>query len=537
MTEIVDVRDRNRKHGWWRDETFLDDLRHFAGSTPDQIALIGHRDGEERVITYAELASYTESFARRLAQLGVGPGDIVSVQIPNWWELLPLGLACARLGAIFCPLLVVYRQRDLEFALRLTEAKVVITMSEWAGLKLGEIVTELAGELPRRPHVLVAGGPGPEGTLSFEDYFFGSPDPVAEPPAGLELGPDDPFLLLFTSGTTGESKGVLHSQNTLFASTRAYADVLGLDAGTVTFISHVANHYSGYVTGLLTTLMCGGSTLLISDWDARIFVDIAPRYGVTTFYGAPSYLVNLLTAYQEKPGDLSCLRFVISGSAPIPPPVLERVKATFGVRVVALWGMTENGATTITRLDDPPDWAMHSDGSPLGGMEFRLDTSVVPDSEDGSGLFLVRGPSQCLGYFKREALYASCLDADGWFDTGDLARPDGRGGIRLTGRIKDVVVANGFNVPVGEVENALLRHPQVRDAAIIGVRTDADEIVCAVVVPESEPPTLESLLDHLVEEGFSDLYVPGRLELVGELPRTITGKVRKVELRARYAGT
>jgi cyclohexanecarboxylate-CoA ligase len=531
------MRDTYREHGWWRDETFLDDLRKFAEESPDRVALIAHRDGGERVISYAELASSTESFAGKLAKLGVGPGDIVAVQIPNWWELLPLGLACARLGAIFCPLLVVYRQRDLEFVLRLAEPKVVITMSEWDGLKLGEIVTELAGQLPRRPQVLVADGQGPAGTLSFEYYFYDSPEPEPGPPAGTELGPDDPFLMLFTSGTTGESKGVLHSQNTLFASARAYADVLGLGADTVTFISHVANHYSGYVTGLLTTLMCGGATLLISDWDPRIFVDIAPRYGVTTFYGAPSYLVPLLTAYEEKPSDLSSLRFVISGSAPIPPSVLERVKATFDVRVVALWGMTENGATTITRLDDPPDWAMHSDGSALGGMEIRLDTSAVPGSEDGSGLFLVRGPSQCLGYFKREELYASCLDADGWFSTGDLARPDGRGGIRITGRVKDVVIANGFNVPVTEVESALLRHPQVRDAAIIGVRTDSDEIVCAVVVPRDEPPSLQSLLDHLVGEGFSELYVPGRLELVSELPRTITGKVRKVELRAQYAGT
>ena len=530
----AEVRDPYREHGWWRDETFLDDLRRFARETPDRPALISHRDGEDRVVSYAELASLTENCAIRLAELGVGPGDVVAVQLPNWWELLPLGLACARIGAIFSPLLIIYRRRELDFVLRLTEAKVVVTMGEWEGVRLGDVVAELAAGLPSPPHVLVAGQPG---ARFFEDFFFGSPAVAGEVPPGAELGPDDPFLLLFTSGTTGESKGVLHSQNTLFASASAYADVLGQNADTVAFISHVATHYSGFVTGMLTSLLRGGSTLILGVWDAPTFVEVAPRYGATTFYGAPNFLVDLLAAQQASPGDLSSLRYVISGSAPIPPLVLERIRAVFDAKVVALWGMTENGATTITRPDDPPDWAEHSDGSPLGGMEIRIDTSVVPASEDGSGLFLVRGPSQCLGYFKREALYASCLDADGWFDTGDLARPDGRGGIRITGRIKDVIVAKAINVPVTEVEDALLRHPLVKDAAVVGVPTESDELVCAVVVPRGEAPSLDSLREHLTGEGFSDLFLPGRLELLGELPRTVTGKVRKVELRAQFAGT
>ena len=534
----AELHDRYREHGWWRDETFLDDLRRFASETPDRPVLMSHRAGEDVVISYAELAGLTETCAARLAALGVGSGDVVAVQLPNWWELLPLGLACARVGAIFCPMTIIYRKRELEFVLRLTEAKVVVTMAEWAGLELGQIVGDLAAALPDPPRVLVAGGPGPAGSLSFEEYFFGPPRPEDEPPpAGAELGPDDPFLMLFTSGTTGESKGVLHSQNTLFASASAYADVLSQDASSVAFISHVATHYSGFVTGMLTSLLRGGSTLLLDVWDAAAFVRIAPRYRVTMFYGAPNFLMDLLAAQQANPGDLSSLRYVISGSAPIPPLVLERIRAAFDVSVVALWGMSENGATTITRPADPPDWAEHSDGSPLGGMEIRIDTSVVPGSEDGSGLFLVRGPSQCLGYFKREELYAACLDADGWFDTGDLARPDGRGGIRITGRIKDIVVSGSSNVPVAEVESALLRHRQVGEAAVIGVPTEFDELVCAVVVPNGEPPSLESLRDHLAGEGFSEKYLPVRLELAGELPRTITGKVRKVELRAQYAGT
>ena len=491
-----------------------------------------------RVVGYAELAAATERFAARLAGLGVRRGDVVAVQLPNWWELLPLSLACARIGAVFCPLMVIYRRRELDYILRLTGARVCITMARWDGARLADVVCDIAAGLPDLEHVIVAGrtdGTGPAGTIGFGDWFSGEPAAAVDRTA--ELGPDEPFLLLFTSGTTGEPKGVLHSQNTLYASAAAYADVLGQDAGTVTFISHTATHYSGFVTGMLTSLLRGGATLLTEAWDPAAFVAIAPKYQVNVFYGAPNFLVDLLAACQASPADLASLRFVISGSAPIPPPVLARIRAAFDVRVLALWGMTENGATTMTRLDDPPDWAEHSDGRPLGGMEVRIDLSAAPGSQDGSGLFLVRGPSQCLGYFRRAELYASCLDPDGWFDTGDLARPDGRGGIRISGRVKDLVLAQGINVPVAEVESALLGHPAVRDAAVIGVPTESDEIVCAVIVPDGEPPSLGSVRAHLAGEGFTELFWPRRIEITGELPRTVTGKVRKVELRERYAGT
>jgi cyclohexanecarboxylate-CoA ligase len=534
MPEGTDPAVTYRERGWWRDQTFLDDLRRFAARTPDRPVLIGHRDDAARVVDYAELARLTDVFAAKLAGLGVRRGDVVAVQLPNWWELLPLGLACARIGAIFCPLMIIYRRREIDFILRLTKARVCVTMAEWDGARLGDVVAGIAADLPSLEHVLVAGGAGRAGTLSFESYFFGGTPGQADRPGAEELGPDEPFLMLFTSGTTGEPKGVLHSQNTLYASASAYADVLDQGAETVTFISHVATHYSGLVTGMLTSLLRGGSTLLLDSWNARTYLEVAPKYKVTTFYGAPNFLVDLLAAQGAGPADLTGLRYIISGSAPIPPPVLERIRANFDVSVLALWGMTENGATTMTRPDDPPDWAEHSDGRPLGGMEVRIDTSGLPASPGGSGVFKVRGPSQCLGYFERDQLYADCVDDDGWFDTGDLARDDGRGGIRISGRVKDIVVARSINVPVPEVESALLRHAQVRDVAVVGIQTDVDEVACAVVVPQGQPPTLRELCDHLGREGFSELFWPGRLELTGELPRTITGKVRKVDLRERY---
>jgi cyclohexanecarboxylate-CoA ligase len=257
---------------------------------------------------------------------------------------------------------------------------------------------------------------------------------------------------------------------------------------------------------------------------------------MTTFYGSPPFLAELLAAQRARPRDVGSLHTVVTGSAPVPPRIVEQVRDVLGAPLVALWGMSENGPVTMTRLDDPPDWAAHSDGRPIDCMQIRIEP-LVPGNSDGSGKLWVRGACQCLGYFKREADYAAHLDADGWFDTGDLARDDGRGGMRISGRVKDIVINRGFNVPVAEVEGMLARHPLVREIAVIGLPDrDADELVCAVVVADGQAPTLEQLRAHLEGAGVTEQYWPTRVEVVEVLPRTITGKVRKVELRQRFGG-
>jgi cyclohexanecarboxylate-CoA ligase len=462
-----------RQDRWWRDRTFLDDVRHGARQDPGKPALITYRADEAstRVTDYAELASRTDRFAVALASLGVRRGDVVAVQLPNWWEVAPLGLACARVGAQLCMLLTIYRRYELEEILRLTGARVCITVAEWGGARLADIVAGLAQDLPSLEHIVVTGEDRPPGTLGFDDVFMS--DAAVTPGVSLEsiqeLGPDDPFLILFTSGTTGDRKGVVHSQNTLYAGCRSYAEPLGLDGSSVIFVAHAATHYTGFVLGMLLPVMLGGTGLVQDVWDAGVHLGLAERFGVTNFYGGPYILADLIAAAGSPPSQLAS---IVTGSAPVPPHVVERVDALLGARVYALWGMTENGTVTITRTGDPADWAAHSDGSPLDSMEVRIDTSAVPGSGDGSGRLWVRGANQCLGYFGRPDLYAESLDADGWFDTGDLARDDGRGGIRITGRVKDLVIHQAVNVPVAEVEGVLARHPAVAEVAIIGVPDD-----------------------------------------------------------------
>jgi len=201
-----------------------------------------------------------------------------------------------------------------------------------------------------------------------------------------------------------------------------------------------------------------------------------------------------------------------------------------------LWGMTENGCVTTTRPEQPPLRAVASDGTAVPGMEVRIvdQQTGAPVTDGRPGLLQVRGASQCLGYFRRPEVYRASLTDDGWFDTGDLARADGYGGIRITGRVKDLIVRGGENIPVLEVEAALLRHHTVKDVAVVGYPDmRLGERACAVLVPADRPPTLGDLCAHLAGLGMAKQYWPERLEVVTALPRTPSGKIQKFALRER----
>jgi cyclohexanecarboxylate-CoA ligase len=538
-----------RAHGWWRDQTFLDDLRSATREHPGKTAIVTHRgeSGDCTSLSYAELSQLTHRCAAALSELGLKPGDVLAVQLSNRWELAPLALGCARAGVRICILLPVYQRRELEVMLAVSQARALITMTESGGYRLGELGIDLARQLPTLEQVLISDGADrADGTLGFEDFFFGTAwEERHELPAECESGPDDPFLILFTSGTTGEPKGAVHSQNTLYAAIRGEADVFGLDASDRVMTTASYTHYTGFVQGMMMPLMLGGTMVFHELSAAGPVLELISGHGVTFLYAAPWFLRNLVDEQRANPRPLPELRWVVSGSAPIPPQLVTQTREVFGLRLFSLWGMSENGPVTITRPGDPQDWAAHSDGSPISDMELRITPVGQHDQqaqwqEDGTGVLWVRGPTQCLGYYRRDDLYARYLDDEGWFNTGDLVRPDGRGGIRVTGRARDVIMHHAFIVPVTEIEALLERHPAVRQVSVIGLPMGQgeEETICAVVVPDGgtgKTPSLGELHDELRKSGLMELFWPERLEIVDALPMTATGKVRKVELQQHFA--
>lgn len=528
-----------RARGWWRDTTILADLGAAVARSPDKPAIIAARAfaRDVQTISYAELARHVDRFAAGLLALGVERGEAVAIQIPSWWQYHALALACARIGAVIAPIPVDYRRRELEFILSRTAARVYIGPTTWLGFSHQQLLRELAPAVPTLRHrVHFAAGPDlPDGELDF-DAFFTAAHLDHHPPAELDRrapGADDVFLVMYTSGTTGEPKGVVHSYNTLHAIARAAAETASLGAHDIVSTPSGVTGMVGFLYDFLVPIHCGATAVFADLGDPDRGLQLIEQYAVSFLYAIPTYVLSLVEAQQRRPRRLDSLALIVTGSAPVPPHLVGAVRDTLGVRVQSLWGMTEMGAVTSTGPDDPADWPMQSDGRPVDWMELRVladDGSAAPDT----GRLRVRGANLCITYFKRPDLYAAAVDDDGWFDTGDLVRHDGRGGIRIVGRLKDVIFRNGQKVPVVEVESALHAHPNIASVALVpDPDTQLGERICAVVVARdpAAPPSLSALRDHLRALGMSAQYWPDRVHHLGEMPLTASGKIQKYVLQ------
>ncbi|MFF7177349.1 AMP-binding protein [Streptomyces sp. NPDC008121] len=535
-----------RRRGWWRDETFLDDLHRQARLRPRRLAIAGRRVAESRTDTldYAELNRLTDRFALALLELGLQRGDFVAVQLPNRWEMVPLIFASIRVGAVIIPISPICTEEELRHRLGLTEARVCITLPEWSGTPLAEITTRLRDELPSLRHVVVVDGPPPEGALPFHEHFVAEEREEREGAAarldGLALGADDPFVVLFTSGTTGLSKGVLHSQNTVHSAVRGYVDAFGAGDDWVAAVSTPLVHYSGFAQGVLAGVMLGGTVAFQDVRRNEALLDLVERYGATLLYGPPATLADVAASQRAERRDTRTLRHVVIGSAPVLRELADEVHETLGARAHSLWGMSENGPVTTTRPEDPEGWAARSNGSAIDAMETRIEGSGAYGSEGAVGRLKVRGASLALGYHRRPEAFAAELDEDGWFNTGDLARDDGRGGIRIIGRARDAVLRDGQVAPMTELEAVIGGHPKAVEAALVGLDpttgSGSGQVLVAVVVPrDGDGPTLDEVRARVTEAGHDARFLPDRVELVPALPKTLTGKVRKAELRERYA--
>ena len=524
-------------NGWWRAQTFLDDLARWARERPHHPAIISYEGGKlARTVSYADLALLVARFASALAELGVSQGDVVVPYLPNGWALAPLYLACARLGAVASPAQPALAGREIGHILTSTRAKACVTVDTFDGVDYDQILASVAPATLE--HRIVVGNAARTGAIDFTEFFVETPWERRRPEPGTPSGADDPALLVFTSGTTGQPKGVVHSQNTLYASGQSLSVPYGLTAADVISIPQFLTHVAAGVHAVFAPIFLG-ATCVTHDTndDMELMLELVSAHRVTHLHAAPWYLARLLAAQRKHHSDLSSLRVLSSSSAPISPQMVAEAREVLGLPLFAVWGMTETGGCTTTRPEDPPDWAAHSDGRPMPWMQARVDAEPGHDI----GRLLVRGASLCLGYLGQPEVFASCLDEDGWFDTGDMARGDGRGGIRISGRRADLITrATGNKVPVSEIEAVLLRHPAVREVVLIGYPDPSipgSDEVCAVVVPDGEPPALDDLKNHLEAEQVTFENWPDRLEIVAALPKNSLGKILRAQLRQTIEGT
>ncbi len=513
--------------GVWPGRVATEYLDRWADEKPHERALVGWRLDEEREtrLSWSELAARVALAARALERAGVGAGDVVSFQLPSWWEFVALYLATVRLGAAANPLMPIFRHRELSFMLRQAEARVFIAPASFRGFDHGALARRLGGELDGM-RVLLAGGEGPDSLEGLLEAARGG----AGYERGARLQPNDVTQLLYTSGTTGESKGVLHTSNTLLGAVHSFADTMGIGPQDVIFMPSPLGHQLGFCYGMLLSLVRGIPLVLTDIWRPARAAQLIEANGATFTFASTPFLADLAALDRGGAKKLGRLRLFGSSGAPIPPAVAQAARERLDVAVAACWGMTECASVTIT----PPDGSRstESDGQALPNGEVRvvdLEGREAPRGEIGP--MQVRGASLFVGYLKRPQLYK--LDAEGWFDTGDLARMGTDGYIRICGRSKDVIIRGGENIPVVEIEAALYRIPTVVDAALVAMPDPRlQERACAfVTLRHGEHLDLEALCRHLAQEGFSKHFWPERLEVLAEMPRTATGKIQKFVLR------
>jgi cyclohexanecarboxylate-CoA ligase len=522
-----------RAGGFWQDQTLLDYFDRNVARDRGGLAIAGYDSTRRQAyrITHGELDRRVRALAAGLARRGIEPGDIVSTQLPNGWQTVAMHLAALRVGAIFNPLMPMFRERELSFMLGLAESKLIVVPERFRKCEHGRMLHALHATLPALEHVLVIGADAP-GT--FDCMLEEEPGDTDALFAQRRPSPDDVIELLYTSGSTGEPKGVLHTSNTLMANLLQHARAYRFDAHDVTLMPSPLAHQTGFLYGIMNPIMSGGTVILQDVWDPAEAVGLVEREGVTFSIGATPFLSDLLDAAEPRPQALRSLRNYVSGGAPIPPTLVRRATERFGIRICCMWGMTENGPVAFTRPEDPLERMLESDGCVARGMEMKVVDEAGSTRPTGvEGRLLVRGAGLFVGYLKRPQLNAT--DAEGWFDTGDLARMDGHGYIRITGRSKDTILRGGEHVPAVEVENLMYLHPAIAQAAVVAMPDPRlGERACAfVVLRPGYSLTLAQLSQHLLAQHCARTYLPERLELVQAMPRTPTGKIQKFILRER----
>jgi len=355
--------------------------------------------------------------------------------------------------------------------------------------------------------------------------------------AGPDSSPDDGFLVVYTSGTTSRPKGCFHTFNTYRATANAIIKGLGYTERDVQFGPSPISHTTGLVTSVVVPLIAGAKSYLMEAWNPEEGLRRIGQYRCTAAVTATPFLQMLMAAYDPANHDASSLRVWVCAGSPIPSAVVERSSEIFpGCRTLSLYGRSENLVTTMCRVDDPPDRAVRSDGSAVEGAEVKIvgeDGREMTGGEEGDIAY--RGPSHMIEYFHDDEQTAALFTPDGFSRSGDLGRMDQDGYVRVTGRLKDIIIRGGMNISAREIEEHLVRHPAIADVAVVGMPDERlGEKACAYVVlaEPSAPLTLDDVADYLRAQKVATQKLPERLEIVPALPMTATGKVQKHILRA-----
>jgi acyl-CoA synthetase (AMP-forming)/AMP-acid ligase II len=499
--------------------------------------LLAVADGDTR-LTYAELAEEARTFGAALVASGVSPGDRVAIWAPNGaeWIVALLGLLSA--GAVLVPVNTRFKGAEAADVVTRSRARALVTVTDFLGTDYVAMLRGTGADLPDLETVVVTRGPAAPGSSAWADFLARA---TGEGRAEVDrrraaLGPDDPSDVLFTSGTTGVPKGVVMTHGRTLGVATDWVRMTGLRAGDRYLMVNPYFHMFGLKAGILASVAAGATMLPEPVFDVDRVLGRVGAEAVTVLPGPPTLYQSILDHPDGGRHDLSGLRIAVTGAADIPVELIRRIGDEMPFSIVTGYGLTEAGTATATASTDDPATIATTVGPPRPGFEVRIVSGGADVGAGETGEILLRGPTVMLGYLDDPAATAEALSGDGWLRTGDLGVVDERGYLRIVGRAKDMFIVGGFNAYPAEIENALLRHPDVRQAAVIGI-PDArlGEVGMAFVVLRSGSGSAGDAILGWARDGMANYKVPRAIEVVDELPVNATGKVAKEELRARAA--
>lgn len=521
-----------RDAGLWSGVALADAFASTVARRGEATALIDDRVA----LSYAGIAARVEALAAGLARRGVAAGDAVAYMLPNWWEAAATFLAVVSLGAHAVPIVPILRAREVAVILRQTRPRAIVLPETFRGTDHLALVRDVLSGLDGIDPLLVVARaratPGGSHAERFEDVAAGAGTPPAMRAA---VDPDTLALVIYTSGSTADPKGAMHSHQTLAAELASLVDAHGLGDADRVLMPSPLTHVSGVIHGILAPALLGTSVVLQDRWDPSAALAAVARHRVTYMIGAPTFLQEMLAQPTLAGHDLSSLRLFSCGGASVAPELMRLGRARIPNLVTKRsYGSSEFPTIATTTAEDALARGLDTEGRALRGVEIRVtDEAGVPLAAGAEGEIRARGPDCFLGYVDA-SLDADCFDADGFFRTGDLGIVDADGYLRITGRVKDIIVRKGEKISAREVEDLLLEHPAIADAALIPLADPATgERACACVqlARDAEPLALDALVTFLRARDLTPQKLPEQLELLDDFPRTPSGKINKRLLR------
>lgn len=517
---------REKNKDFWPNRNILDFINDYFEQRRKEVVVVdrGNR------YTYQEILEYADRFAAWMESIGLGSGDTVSFQLPNWYEAEVIHLACAKIGAVLNPIIPIYRERELKYILRDAESSLLVIPGIYRGFDYPELIRNLDCPLP---HIVTCGAQETE----FDAFDSILKEFKDAKPRGQSIHPDALAYLLYTSGTESEPKGVEHTQNVLLFDLLSMIENNKIVDGDVLFGASPVTHVTGLIYYLLLPFVRGNRVCLFDTWDPEKAAQMIEQESCTWTVGATPFLRDLLYDERAQRYSIRSLRAFRCGGADVPPSLIEEANAR-GLLAYRSYGCTEHptisGMLYVNGKRDLLKCA-NSDGYVHPHIELKC-----VDTEDGSsrmptgeiGEILTRGPDLSMGYH-REELNRKAFDPDGWFHTGDLGFVDSEGYVTITGRKKDIVIRKGENISTKEIEDILSAHRAVNSIAVVGLPDgERGEMVCAVIVTHpGQSFTFEEMTKTLIESGIARQKFPEKLVIKKSLPMTAAGKIRKIQIR------